>query len=124
MIFGTGYRRPTPPFLEPITDRIAFDDRGRLSVTADYRLDGEFGGPDDDAGRVFVQNAELHSHGVGTPDLGLGCYRNAIIIDRLAGHEIYPVDRDTIFQDFDVDQFADHASVHTDAPQSLSLTTE
>ncbi|ELY79193.1 lysine N(6)-hydroxylase/L-ornithine N(5)-oxygenase family protein [Natrinema gari] len=124
VIFGTGYRRPTPTFLEPIADRIAFDDRGRLSVTADYRLDGAFGGPDDDAGRVFVQNAALHSHGVGTPDLGLGCYRNAVIVDRLADRAVYPVDRTTVFQDFDVDQFADHASVHTDGPQSLSLNTE
>ncbi|AGB33522.1 lysine/ornithine N-monooxygenase [Natrinema pellirubrum DSM 15624] len=122
VIFGTGYQRPMPTFLEPIADRIAFDDRGRFRVTEDYRLEGAFAGPD--AGRVFVQNAPLHAHGVGTPDLGLGCYRNAIIVEQLAGREIYPVDRDTVFQDFDVDQFADHASVRADAPQSLSLNTE
>ncbi|QRV16828.1 lysine N(6)-hydroxylase/L-ornithine N(5)-oxygenase family protein [Haloterrigena salifodinae] len=124
VIFGTGYQRPTPTFLEPIADRIAFDDRGRFQVSEDYRLEGDLGGADDAGGRVFVQNAEMHTHGVGTPDLGLGCYRNAVIIERLAGREVYPVDRDTVFQDFDVDQFADHAPVRTDAPRSLAPDTE
>ncbi|ELZ22823.1 L-lysine 6-monooxygenase [Haloterrigena salina JCM 13891] len=124
VIFGTGYQRPTPTFLEPIADRIAFDDRGRFRVSEDYRLEGDLGGADDDGGRVFVQNAEMHTHGVGTPDLGLGCYRNAVIIERLAGREVYPIDRDTVFQDFDVDQFADHAPVRTDAPRSLAPDTE
>ncbi|MFB1064372.1 lysine N(6)-hydroxylase/L-ornithine N(5)-oxygenase family protein [Natrinema sp. H-ect4] len=123
VIFGTGYQRPTPTFLEPIADRISFDDRGRFRVSEDYRLEGAFGSPDDD-GRVFVQNAEVHTHGVGAPDLGLGCYRNAVIIDRLVGREVYPVDRDTVFQNFDVESFADHAPVRTGTAQSPSLTTE
>ncbi|SEQ83136.1 lysine N(6)-hydroxylase/L-ornithine N(5)-oxygenase family protein [Natrinema salaciae] len=124
VILGTGYHRPTPTFLEPIADRIAFDDRGRFRVSEDYRLEGDFGGADDAGGRVFVQNAALHTHGVGTPDLGLGCYRNAVIVDRLAGREVYPIDRDTVFQTFDVEQFADHAPVRTDGAQPLSLDTE
>ncbi len=124
VIFGTGYQRPMPTFLEPIADRIAFGDQGRFRVSEEYRLEGDLGGADDPSGRVFVQNAEMHTHGVGTPDLGLGCYRNAVIIDQLAGREVYPIDGDTVFQNFDVEQFADHAPVHTDAPQSLSLNTE
>ncbi|MFC6767142.1 SidA/IucD/PvdA family monooxygenase, partial [Natrinema soli] len=124
VIFGTGYQRPTPTFLEPIADRIAFDDRGRFRVSEEYRLEGEFGSPDDAGGRVFVQNVEVHTHGVGAPDLGLGCYRNAVIIDRLVGREVYPIDRDTVFQNFDVEQFADHAPVRTGTAQSPSLTTE
>ena len=131
VIFGTGYRRPTPTFLEPIVDRLAFDDRGRFRVTEDYRLEGEFGSePGDDGaatdsgGRIFVQNAELHTHGVGTPDLGLGCYRNAVIVSQLAGREVYPVDRDTVFQDFDVDRFADRAPVETDVARSRANAHE
>ncbi|NUB90339.1 lysine N(6)-hydroxylase/L-ornithine N(5)-oxygenase family protein [Haloterrigena sp. SYSU A121-1] len=124
VIFGTGYQRPTPTFLEPIADRIAFDDRGRFQVSEDYRLEGDLGGADDAGGRVFVQNAEMHTHGVGTPDLGLGCYRNAVIIERLADREVYSIDRDTVFQDFDVERFADHAPVRTDAPRSLAPDTE
>ncbi|WP_202979389.1 lysine N(6)-hydroxylase/L-ornithine N(5)-oxygenase family protein [Natrinema versiforme] len=124
VIFGTGYQRPTPTFLEPIADRIAFDDRGRFRVSEDYRLEGDLGGADDAGGRVFVQNAEMHTHGVGTPDLGLGCYRNAVIIDRLAGREVYPIDRDTVFQHFDVEQFADHAPVRTDGARPRPLDTE
>ncbi|WP_049924341.1 lysine N(6)-hydroxylase/L-ornithine N(5)-oxygenase family protein [Halopiger djelfimassiliensis] len=120
VIFGTGYQRPSPAFLEPLADRLAFDDRGRPRVTEDYRLEGEFGTGDD--GRIFVQNAELHTHGVGTPDLGLGCYRNAVIISQLADREVYPVDRDTVYQDFDLEQFADHAPVRTDTTQSPDRT--
>ncbi|SEW25029.1 lysine N(6)-hydroxylase/L-ornithine N(5)-oxygenase family protein [Natrinema salifodinae] len=137
VIFGTGYRRPTPTFLEPIIDRIAFDDRGRFRVTEDYRLQGDLDrergddGDDTEPGRrIFVQNAELHTHGVGTPDLGLGCYRNAVIVSQLADREVYPVDRDTVFQNFDLERFADHAPVQTRTgaaqphSQSHTLDTE
>ncbi|WP_049929273.1 lysine N(6)-hydroxylase/L-ornithine N(5)-oxygenase family protein [Halopiger goleimassiliensis] len=124
VVFGTGYQRPAPTFIEPIADRIAFDDRGRFRVSEDYRLEGDLGGSDDAGGRVFVQNAELHTHGVGTPDLGLGCYRNAVIVDQLVGREVYPIDRDTVFQDFDVDRFAEHAPVRTDTADSAERDTE
>ncbi|WP_137290995.1 lysine N(6)-hydroxylase/L-ornithine N(5)-oxygenase family protein [Natronorubrum halophilum] len=137
VIFGTGYHRPTPTFLEPIADRIAFDERGRFRIGEAYRLEGEFGSDDSGAdhpdaadgtsaagGRIFVQNAEVHTHGVGAPDLGLGCYRNSVIVARLAGREVYPIDRNTVFQDFDVDKFADHAPVRTDGVRSNPLETE
>ncbi|QLG49969.1 lysine N(6)-hydroxylase/L-ornithine N(5)-oxygenase family protein [Natrinema halophilum] len=124
VILGTGYHRPMPAFLEPIADRLAFDDRERLRVDEAYRLDGALGNAGGSGGRVFVQNAGIHTHGVGTPDLGLGCYRNAVIIDQLAGREVYPVDRETVFQDFDVDAFANHAPARTDAVRSLSIETK
>ncbi|MFC7154907.1 lysine N(6)-hydroxylase/L-ornithine N(5)-oxygenase family protein [Halomarina halobia] len=100
VVLGTGYHRPTPEFLAPLEPRIRRDERGRPRITEDYRveLDGA-------AGRVFVQNAELHTHGVGAPDLGLGTYRNSVIVEQLLGEAVYPVDRDTVFQDFGVEQF-------------------
>jgi len=72
-------------------------------VTADHRLDIDV------PGDVFLQNAELHTHGVGVPDLGLGCYRNATFLNRLVGREAYPEDTDTVYQDFAVDQFVETA---------------
>lgn len=99
VVLGTGYHRPTPAFLDPIRGSIDFDDRGRYRVTEDYRIESDL------PGRLFVQNGEMHTHGVGTPDLGLGCVRNAVIIEQLAGQEVYPVDEDTVFQDFGVEQF-------------------
>ena len=102
-ILGTGYERVVPSFLAPLEDRIAWDDRGRFHVTEDHRLEIDL------PGDVFLQNAELHTHGVGVPDLGLGCYRNATFVNRLVGHEVYPEDTDTVYQDFSVDQFVDRA---------------
>jgi len=103
VVLGTGYHRPTPSFLRPLEDALARDSKGRLQITEDYRVES------DTAGRIFVQNGEVHTHGVGAPDLGLGCYRNAVIIEQLAGDERYPVDQDTVFQDFDVAQFVSDA---------------
>ena len=47
-----------------------------------------------------MQNAELHSHGVGAPDLGLGAHRNAVIVNALCGREVYPVRERNVFQSF------------------------
>ncbi|MCL7417527.1 MAG: SidA/IucD/PvdA family monooxygenase [Halalkalicoccus sp.] len=102
-ILGTGYERVVPSFLAPLENRIAWDDHGRFHVTEDHCLEIDL------SGDVFLQNAELHTHGVGVPDLGLGCYRNAKFVNRLVGHEVYPADTDTVYQDFSVDRFVDRA---------------
>ncbi|ACV49424.1 lysine N(6)-hydroxylase/L-ornithine N(5)-oxygenase family protein [Halomicrobium mukohataei] len=99
VVLGTGYHRPTPSFLGPLEDALERDPKGRLRITEEYRVES------DCTGRLFVQNAGVHTHGVGTPDLGLGCYRNAVIVEQLTGREVYPIDEDTVFQDFDVEQF-------------------
>ena len=54
-------------------------------VELDYRLRLRDGSPS----TLFVQNAELHTHGVGAPDLGLGAHRNAVIANALCGREVY-----------------------------------
>jgi lysine N6-hydroxylase len=101
VVLGTGYHRPTPAFLDPLTDQIEWDEQGRYRVTDDYRLRLA----DEVTGELFVQNAGLHVHGVGAPDLGLGCYRNAHVVNRLCDRTVYPEDEDTVFQDFAVEQF-------------------
>jgi lysine N6-hydroxylase len=101
VVLGTGYERPIPDFLEPLADAIGWDEKGRYEVTEDHRLDVDVGGD------VFLQNAELHTHGVGVPDLGLGCYRNTRFVNRLVGREAYPEDADTVYQDFSVGRFVE-----------------
>ncbi|MFB1063419.1 lysine N(6)-hydroxylase/L-ornithine N(5)-oxygenase family protein [Natrinema sp. H-ect4] len=100
IVLGTGYRRPEPTFLEPLEEKIDRDEKERLQVTKDFRLKTN-GVP----GEIFVQNAELHTHGINTPDLGLGCYRNATILNTLAGQEVYPAGRSSTFQDFKAEAF-------------------
>ena len=77
-------------------DLLALDDAGRPVVELDYRLRLRDGAPS----TLFVQNAELHTHGVGAPDLGLGAHRNAVIVNALCGREVYAVRERNVFQSF------------------------
>lgn len=51
-------------------------------------------------GSVYVQNAELHTHGVGAPDLGLAAWRGATILNSLTGKDPYPLPTRTAFTTF------------------------
>jgi lysine N6-hydroxylase len=93
LVLATGYRYREPAFLTPIAHRLGRDDRGRLAVRRDYRLETD--GPP-----IYVQNAELHTHGFTAPDLGMAAYRNSRIIADLLGREHYPVERSIAFQEF------------------------
>jgi lysine N6-hydroxylase len=85
-----------PDFLAPVRDRIRWDDRGRFDVTRDYAIDITGRG-------IYVQNAELHTHGFAAPDLGMAAYRNARIIRQLlGGEEPYRVETAIAFQEFSV----------------------
>jgi len=93
LILATGYRHEVPAFLAPIADRIAWDERGRFAVRRDYSIDL-------DGRTIFVQNAELHTHGFVAPDLGMAAYRSSCIIRALLGREQYPIERSIAFQEF------------------------
>ncbi|RCV49871.1 lysine N(6)-hydroxylase/L-ornithine N(5)-oxygenase family protein [Marinitenerispora sediminis] len=93
LVLATGYRYEPPSFLAPIADRIEWDGSGRFAVRRDYTIDT--------AGRgIFVQNAELHTHGFVAPDLGMAAYRNSCIIRAMLGREHYPIERSIAFQEF------------------------
>jgi lysine N6-hydroxylase len=93
LVLATGYRYRTPEFLEPVEDRIARDPQGRFAVARDYSVDT--------AGReIYVQNAELHTHGFIAPDLGMAAYRNSCIIRAMLGRAYYPVEESIAFQEF------------------------
>jgi lysine N6-hydroxylase len=53
-------------------------------------------------GRLFVANADLHSHGVAAPDLGIGAIRNATILNSVAGREVYRLPKSTAFTSFSI----------------------
>ncbi|KAA1379981.1 lysine N(6)-hydroxylase/L-ornithine N(5)-oxygenase family protein [Aeromicrobium fastidiosum] len=95
LVLATGYRSQLPAFVAGIAGRIRLDARGRYDVAADYTIDH-------DDQEVYVQNAEEHTHGLIAPDLGMGAYRNSIIIRGLCGREVYPVEQRIAFQEFGV----------------------
>ncbi|SEG79647.1 lysine N6-hydroxylase [Actinacidiphila yanglinensis] len=96
LVLATGYRYRVPDFLAPVRDRIRWDDQGRYDVSRDYAIDVTGRG-------IYVQNAELHTHGFASPDLGMAAYRNSRIIRHLLdGEEPYRVETAIAFQEFSV----------------------
>ncbi|GLY23813.1 lysine N(6)-hydroxylase/L-ornithine N(5)-oxygenase family protein [Micromonospora sp. NBRC 101691] len=95
LVLATGYHYRVPDFLEPVRDRIRWDDHGRFDVARNYTVDH--------AGReIFLQNAGTHTHSITSPDLGMGPYRNSWIIRELTGREHYPIEKRIAFQEFGV----------------------
>lgn len=93
LVLATGYSHRVPAFVEGIADRIRWDGAGRYDVARDYSIDHA-------GDEIFVQNAELHTHGFVAPDLGMGAYRNACILRGLTGVEHYPIEQRIAFQRF------------------------
>ena len=93
LVLATGYRPVVPGFVQPIADRIRWDEQGRYDVASGYTIDH---GDDE----IFVQNAEEHTHGFVAPDLGMGAYRASILVNRLAGRDVYRVEDRIAFQEF------------------------
>ncbi|WP_148571177.1 lysine N(6)-hydroxylase/L-ornithine N(5)-oxygenase family protein [Nocardioides caldifontis] len=93
LVLATGYAARTPDFLDPVRHRVRTDDRGRVVADRSYAVDIDSGG-------IFVQNAEEHTHGFVAPDLGMGAYRNSVIIAAMTGREVYPVEKRIAFQEF------------------------
>lgn len=98
VVLATGYRARQPAVLDPVRDLLETDDTGRLQVGADYRVTTTSAS----AGGVYVQNAELHTHGVGTPDLGLGAWRAATILNSVAERTVHRLPERTAFTTFGV----------------------
>ena len=93
LVLATGYAHEVPAFLAPVADRIAWDEHGRFAVRRNFSIDL-------DGRAIFVQNAELHTHGFVAPDLGMAAHRNSCIIRELLGREHYPIERSIAFQEF------------------------
>ncbi|MBT2571532.1 lysine N(6)-hydroxylase/L-ornithine N(5)-oxygenase family protein [Planococcus sp. ISL-110] len=102
VILGTGYETAIPTFLREWKDILVTDGLGRFHISEDYRLETYENGKSN----IFIQNGEMHTHGVGAPDLGLGPHRNAVIINQIVGKEVYPVHKKNVFQTFGVQKDA------------------
>ena len=99
LVAATGYRTPDFEFMQLLKPHIEFDQNQRWKITADYRVVHQLNG------NIFVQNQEMHSHGVGTPDLGLGAFRAATIINQLVDTPIYELAQQAqTFQHFNLSQ--------------------
>ena len=95
LICATGFKYKRPAFLNGIAQQLPQDEFGRYVVSREYAVDTE-------QKRIFVQNAEQHTHGFVTPDLGMACYRNSIILKEILGYAPYQVEQKIAFQCFDL----------------------
>ncbi|MFY4717996.1 lysine N(6)-hydroxylase/L-ornithine N(5)-oxygenase family protein [Streptomyces sp. LaBMicrA B280] len=97
VVLATGYQqRPLDRLLTGLDPYMRRDGGERPRIDADFRLvlDPSV------KGSVYVQNAELHTHGVGAPDLGLAAWRGATILNSLTGKDPYPLPARTAFTTF------------------------
>ncbi|MCX4746500.1 SidA/IucD/PvdA family monooxygenase [Kitasatospora sp. NBC_01287] len=96
VVLATGYRAGRPAALEPLAELIDWDERGRFRVDLDHRVATR----EELTGGLYVQNAELHTHGVGTPDLGLGAHRAAVILNAVTGRAVHRLPTRTAWTSF------------------------
>lgn len=95
VILATGYGRPDmPPHLAAAAAAgdINRDAHGRMAVDLDFTVN--------DQHDLYVLNAEEHTHSLNAPDLGMGPWRNSIILNQICGREVYTVEDSWTFQTF------------------------
>jgi lysine N6-hydroxylase len=96
VVLATGYRERRPAVLDPVRHLLDTDASGRLLPDGDYRVATGTGAHTG----LYVQNAEAHTHGVGAPDLGLGAWRAATILNSVTGRTVHPLPDRTAFTSF------------------------
>ncbi|MGP4000684.1 lysine N(6)-hydroxylase/L-ornithine N(5)-oxygenase family protein [Streptomyces sp. 8N706] len=118
VVSATGYAASRPAFLESMGDLVDWDDRGRYQVDGEYRvaLDPRV------SGTLYVQNAEMHTHGVGAPDLTLGAWRAATILNAAAGRRVLPVAPRQAFTTFGAPQAPASPVIPTAVPDEAATT--
>lgn len=95
IVVATGYRHTWPRWFERLKGAVLeTDEYGDCIVDEDFTARRCDAG----AGRIFVQNAEIFQHGVGSPDLGIAAIRNATIANQLLGRQHYRLPRRSSFQ--------------------------
>jgi lysine N6-hydroxylase len=92
VILATGYQQNIPGFLAQISNNIRFDEDGKFALHLDYSVDEHH--------TIFLQNADLHTHGFNSADLGLGPYRNGIILNSILKRTVYEFENNVTFQSF------------------------
>ena len=102
-IAAVGYVHDWPQWLTELKGSVlATDNNNDFIVQKDFTaLRGDKG-----LGRIFIQNSEIFQQGVGSPDLGIGANRNAVIINQLVEQERYRVPRRSSFQQYGIPEDA------------------
>ena len=92
IIMALGYEYVEPVFLRGLGEIINRNEDGEILVSENYSIDKEE--------TIFVQNVGLKQHGIVTPDLSMGPYRNSSIANQLLGSEYYSPNTQVAYQQF------------------------
>ncbi|MGD3104901.1 lysine N(6)-hydroxylase/L-ornithine N(5)-oxygenase family protein [Streptomyces sp. YGL11-2] len=121
VVLATGYRErrldtllaALDPYLRrDASERPRIDEHHRLVLDPSITATGC---------HIYVQNAETHTHGVGTPDLGLAAWRSATILNSLTSSTAYPLPSRTAFTTFGLAHPTPHRTTPTVPRQSSTL---
>ncbi|MFI1163738.1 lysine N(6)-hydroxylase/L-ornithine N(5)-oxygenase family protein [Streptomyces sp. NPDC020801] len=104
VVLATGYReRPLSPLLTALEPYLRRDSAGRPRIDDQFRLALDPAITTTGC-HVHIQNAGLHTHGVGSPDLGLAAWRSATILNSVTATETYPLPTRTAFTIFGLER--------------------
>lgn len=103
VIAAVGYVHDWPEWLTQLKGSVlATDDNNDFIVQKDFTALRD----DEGTGKIFIQNSEIFQQGVGSPDLGIGANRNAVIINQLVEQARYRVPKRSAFQQYGIPEDA------------------
>lgn len=86
VIFCTGFRTTPPACLQPLMERIRFDELGRFKLNAQFAIDWEHGA----SNKIYALNFGRHTHGISEPQTSLMAWRSGTVINDLVDENLYP----------------------------------
>ncbi|MEL7304570.1 MAG: SidA/IucD/PvdA family monooxygenase [Myxococcota bacterium] len=116
VVTATGYAHRKPTFLEALDAELYRDTQSRYRIRLDHSIETS----DAIGGRIFVANADLHSHGAAAPDLGLCAYRAGTIINTVSQRVVHELPHNTAFSSFGPPEISELAATRATEPQKTS----
>ncbi|MFB5663324.1 lysine N(6)-hydroxylase/L-ornithine N(5)-oxygenase family protein [Alteribacillus sp. HJP-4] len=96
VVLATGYKPGVPEWLNKFKPLIEWENESHYKVNEKYRLEFKKHRPH----RIYMLTGLDHSHATAATNLALSVLRNQTIINDISGHDVYPLQKDVIFQQF------------------------
>ncbi len=96
VVLATGYKPHVPEWIWSDRDDIIWESEKEYKVDEKFRLVWK----EERRNHMYVSTNLEHSHGTAATNLGLAVMRNQAIINDVMGKEVYPIQKNTIFQQF------------------------
>lgn len=96
VVLATGYKPHIPEWIWSNKDDIVWESEKEFKVDEKFRLVWK----EERQNQMYISTNLEHSHGTAATNLSLAVMRNQTIINDVAGREVYPIQKDTIFQQF------------------------